>query len=166
MDTHRGAPTVLGRLETVLSGIITGITITSLIAIVVIVFVSVVLRYVFNIALIFSYDISTILFAWLVFLGLYVAERDGAHMGIDLITSLEPSPFRTAIILLKQIILLAAGIYLAWIGFMLMLRTGTQIPSLRISARWLYAALPIGFGLLSLAYFLQLVRTLRPRSEA
>jgi TRAP-type C4-dicarboxylate transport system permease small subunit len=166
MNTSRRVLPVFDRMEAVLSNIISGITIVSLIAIVITVFVAVVLRYGFNIALIFSYDISTILFGWLVFLGLFIAERDGAHMGIDIITSLKPSPMRTALILLKQGILLGVALYLTWIGAMLVLRTGTQIPSLRISVRWLYAALPIGFGLLSLAYLLQLVRTLRPRSEA
>ena len=69
------------------------------------IFLAVVQRYVFNDPMQYSFDLATLLFAWLVFLGLYTADQ----------------------------------------------RSGLQIPSLRISAHWLYLSLPIGFSLLALS---------------
>ena len=164
MTTFTGASRWLDRIEGGLTRIILAIAILALVAIVGIVFTSVVLRYVFNIALIFSYDVSTILFAWLIFLGLAVAERDGAHMGIDIADRLPPAVCR-AMMVLRYILLLATAVYMCRIGMALFERTGTQFPSLRISARWLYAALPIGFGLLACAYAVRIVHLFTARKE-
>lgn len=150
--------TAFAHAEGALASIITITAILILIAMVSIVFVAVVLRYGFGVALIFSYDVSTILFAWVIFLGLYVAEREGAHLGLDLIQKLGDGPLKTGLMLLRQTVLLLLAAYLTWIGWKLFMRTGSEIPSLRISAKWLYASLPVGFGLLSLAYLLDLGR--------
>ncbi|MBU1314445.1 MAG: TRAP transporter small permease [Alphaproteobacteria bacterium] len=165
MTTFSGANLLLDRCESGLTRVILVIAIAALLSIVGLVFTSVILRYVFNIALIFSYDVSTILFAWLIFLGLAVAERDGAHMGIDIADRL-PAKVKTAMMFVRYILLLAAAIYMCRIGMALFQRTGTQIPSLRISARWLYAALPIGFALLSCSYAVRLVQLLTSRKRS
>lgn len=165
MKTPRRAWAVFGRLEAGLSGLVTTAAILSLVAIVTIVFIAVILRYGFNIALIFSYDVSTVLFAWLIFLGLYVAEKDGAHMGIDLTPGIANPRLRRGVVLIQRGLLLGTSLYLTWIGIGLVERTGNQIPSLRVSARWLYTAMPIGFGLLSLAYLMRFLQALRPGRE-
>jgi TRAP-type C4-dicarboxylate transport system, small permease component len=164
MTTFSGANLWLDRLENGLTRLILVIAIAALLAIVGLVFTSVILRYAFNIALIFSYDVSTILFAWLIFLGLAVAERDGAHMGIDIADRL-PANAKSAMMVVRYILLLATAIYMCRIGIGLFQRTGTQIPSLRISARWLYAALPIGFALLSCSYAVRLVHLFTSREK-
>lgn len=156
---------IVARLDAGLFQMITVLTIVTLVAIASLVFVTVALRYGFDIALVFSYDVSTILFAWLVFLGLAVAERDSAHMGIDLSDHVRNPRLRQAMIVVRQLLVLATVAYLTWVGTSLVERTGSQIPSMRISMRWLYAALPIGFGLLGIACIGRLVLTLRQFRE-
>ncbi|UHD45956.1 TRAP transporter small permease [Aureimonas altamirensis] len=165
MNTERGAIRWLNRIENAIVCAITAVAIVTLLAIVVIVFTAVVMRYGFNSAMVFSYDISTLLFAWLIFLGLIVAERDGAHMGIDAIDRVPVAWLRRVVVTARYALLLATAIYLCRIGISLVERSGNQIPSLRISARWLYMALPIGFGLLSLSYLGRLLRVCFTRGE-
>ncbi|MDN7130980.1 TRAP transporter small permease [Halomonas sp. MC140] len=132
--------------------------VAALVVLVSVIFLAVVMRYVFNAPLIFSFDLSTLLFAWVVFVGLIIADHDDSHMGLDLIPMLASVQLQNILITLRYILMLALSIYLAWIGYQLFQRTGAQISSLRISARWLYAAMPIGFALLALSY---IGRTLR-----
>ncbi|SED46504.1 TRAP transporter small permease [Rhodobacter sp. 24-YEA-8] len=159
MTTASAAASWLDRFESGLVRIIAIFAILILISIVGIVFIAVVMRYGFNLALVSSFDVSTLLFAWLIFLGLVMAERDGAHMGID-ITDMLPPRLHRMVVFIRYALLLAAACYLCRIGIALVERTGTQIPSLRISTRWLYAALPVGFGLLATAYVIRLARLL------
>ncbi|KAA0972144.1 TRAP transporter small permease [Aureimonas fodinaquatilis] len=165
MTAERRAIFWLNRVEAGLAKLVSAIAIVTLIAIVTIVFSAVVMRYGFNSAMIFSYDVSTVLFAWLIFLGLIVAERDGAHMGIDAIDRVKSPWLRRLVVIVRYTLLLMTSIYLCKVGISLVERTGNQIPSLRISARWLYTALPIGFGLLSFSYLVRLIRVSFTRTE-
>lgn len=154
----RHALPLLNRIETVLDWALSILSILILVAMVLVVFVAVVARYQFNAPLIFSYDLSTLLFAWVVFLGLFIAERDGAHIGLDLVQNMKSGPVKTSLQVFKQVLLIALAGYMSWISFVLIQRTGMQIPSMRISSKWLYAAVPIGFSMLTLLYVLRLPR--------
>ena len=64
-------------------------------AMTVITFVNVILRYVFNSSLIWGLEVTLILFAWLVLLGMSYAVKVTAHLGVDVILNLlRPSPRR------------------------------------------------------------------------
>ncbi|OAM76634.1 TRAP transporter small permease [Devosia elaeis] len=134
------------------------LSIVALVVLVGVVFMAVAMRYLFNAPLIFSFDLSTLIFAWIVFVGLAIADRDDAHMGLDLVANIGNATVRQALVALRLILVLALSVYLAWIGWQLYLRTGAQISSLRISAKWLYLSMPIGFGLLALSYIGRIIR--------
>lgn len=134
------------------------LSIVALVVLVGVVFMAVAMRYLFNAPLIFSFDLSTLIFAWIVFVGLAIADRDDAHMGLDLVANIDNATVRQALVALRLVLVLALSVYLAWIGWQLYLRTGAQISSLRISAKWLYLSMPIGFGLLALSYIGRIIR--------
>ncbi|ODT64944.1 MAG: hypothetical protein ABS75_33590 [Pelagibacterium sp. SCN 63-23] len=146
----------LGGLDKVL----VALTVVTLVVLVGVVFGAVVMRYVFHAPLIFSFDLSTLLFAWLVFVGLAIADQDDAHMGLDLVANIGNAALKQGLIGIRLILVLALSIYLAWVGWQLYQRTGAQISSLRISAKWLYLSMPIGFGLLALSYVGRIIRLL------
>lgn len=154
----RGWMRVLERIETGLDWLVSVATVLVLVFMVGLVFYAVVMRYVFSAPLIYSYDLSTMVFAWIVFLGLFVAERDGAHIGLDILHLVQSDRARQAIAVLRQVLLIALAGYMTFISTQLILRTGMQIPSMRISIRWLYAAQPAGFAMLTLIYLLRLPR--------
>jgi len=141
-----------------LDKLLVALTVITLVVLVGVVFGAVIMRYVFNAPLIFSFDLSTLLFAWVVFIGLTIADRDDAHMGLDLVSKIGNANVRQALIALRLVLVLALSAYLAWIGWQIYLRTGAQISSLRISAKWLYLSMPIGFGLLTLSYIGRIIR--------
>ena len=60
---------------------------TLLLAMVVMVFGNVVLRYAFNSGITVSEEMSRICFVWLVFVGAVVAMRDGSHLGMDTVVA-------------------------------------------------------------------------------
>ena len=134
------------------------LSIVALVVLVGVVFMAVAMRYLFNAPLIFSFDLSTLIFAWIVFVGLAIADRDDAHMGLDLVANIDNATVRQALVALRLVLVLALSVYLAWIGWQLYQRTGAQISSLRISAKWLYLSMPIGFGLLALSYIGRIIR--------
>lgn len=146
----------LGGLDKVL----VALTVSTLVVLVGVVFGAVVMRYVFHAPLVFSFDLSTLLFAWVVFVGLAIADRDDAHMGLDLVANIGNAALKQALIGIRLILVLALSVYLAWVGWQLYQRTGAQIASLRISAKWLYLSMPIGFGLLALSYVGRIIRLL------
>lgn len=118
----------------------------------------IVLRYVFNIGLIWADEVSRILFVWVSFLGLMMAyEKDELPALSFFQSSLSPRQ----LLALKVFINTVGAAFLlvvAWYGYRYALRVGkAPIPSLIFllgadkapSMFWTYLALPVGFGLLA-----------------
>ena len=147
---------MLERLLAALDRILSLVTGAILVVTAVLIFIAVVLRYLFGTALLYSYDLSTLLFGWMVFLGLALAQLDRAHLGLDLVEGLHSRGLRVGLGTLRQLGLAALSFWLAWVGYELSFRTGMRIPSMRISVAWLYSALPIGFALLALLHLVQI----------
>lgn len=83
----------------------------------VITFINVVLRYVFNNSLIWGLEVTLILFAWLVLLGISYGFKITSHLGVDAIINMTASPVRRVLALLAALCCIAyAGLLLkgAW----------------------------------------------------
>jgi TRAP-type C4-dicarboxylate transport system permease small subunit len=131
--------------------------------IVVIVTTAVVFRYGLNAPLIFSFDLATILFVWLVFLGLAPAAHQGAHLAVDIATAFLPEPAARALDILMRLLMIAIALFLVRHSWDLAVRTRMEIASMRISMRWVYFAAPVGFAVFALYEAASLVGTLRGR---
>ncbi|WP_054311638.1 TRAP transporter small permease subunit [Mesorhizobium sp. 1M-11] len=118
--------------------------------IVAIVAIAVVFRYVLNTPLIFSFDLATVLFVWLVFLGLAQAAHEGSHMAVDLFTALLPAPIAKALGIAVKLLMIAIMIFLIRHSWDLAMRTRMEIASMRISMMWVYLAMPAGFTVFAL----------------
>ena len=151
-------------LERLLDRILSVVTVALTVAMVALVVAAVVMRYVFGAPLIYSYDLSTLIFAWIVFVGLAVAEHDRAHLAVDAIDGLASPRARAGLVVVRQVGMAALSLFVAVIGWSLFSRAGMIMPSLRVSIGWLYASLPIGFALLALAQLLAIPRIVRAGS--
>lgn len=83
----------------------------------VVTFVNVVLRYVFNSSLIWGLEVTLILFAWLVLLGVSYAVRVTAHLGVDALTGIMPRRMAHGVAIFAAAICLAYSLLLvkgAW----------------------------------------------------
>jgi C4-dicarboxylate transporter DctQ subunit len=80
-------------------------------------FVNVVLRYVFHSSLIWGMELTLVLFAWLVLLGISYAFKVTAHLGVDAVLNvLRPGPRRTLTLLAAAASIIYAALLLkgAW----------------------------------------------------
>ena len=66
-------------------------------------FVNVVLRYVFGDSLIWGLEVTLILFAWLVLLGISYGFKVGSHLGVDAVINLLSSPGRRLLAILSAL---------------------------------------------------------------
>jgi C4-dicarboxylate transporter DctQ subunit len=86
-------------------------------------FINVVLRYVFNDSLIWGLEVVLILFAWLVMFGVAYAFKITAHLGVDALTNvMAPGPRRiaaivSALICVAYAVLLLKGAWDYWAPF-------------------------------------------------
>ena len=101
-------------------------------------FVNVVMRYVFNLSLIWGLEVTLILFAWLVLLGVSYGVKVTAHLGVDALTNILPENVRKVLALVSAAVciiyafLLLKGAWDYWAPYASLDRT---------SGRWF----PTGF---------------------
>lgn len=111
-----------------------------------IVSIAVFFRYALNMPLIFSFDLATILFVWLVFLGLAPAAHEGSHMAVDLFAAMLPRAIADALAVIVRLLAIAIALFLVRYSWDLAMRTRMEIASMRISMIWVYLAMPTGFA--------------------
>src|SRR3546814_6792126 len=66
----------LCRVERWLTAVALAVTVPTMVAITAVVLIAILYRYVLNAAIVSSFDLTTLLFCWMVFIGLVVGERD------------------------------------------------------------------------------------------
>ncbi len=110
---------------------------------------NVALRYTTNHSLPWSDEAARYLMIWMTFLGAGLALRQGGHVAItnlhDLLSTRTQRVLRAAIV----VALLLFFAFMVYVGWQYMDRTKFQkTPALRLSFRYIYAAMPVGFSLL------------------
>lgn len=128
-----------------------GLMILLLVAMTLLTFTQVVLRYVFNTGWGWALEATTYMFGWLVMIGISYGIKVGFHIGVDALVKLLPRNGQRAIGLLAALLCLAYAVIL-FIGgyqyFDTMLMLGVEAEDIPLP-RWLLVAIvPIGFGLL------------------
>jgi TRAP-type C4-dicarboxylate transport system permease small subunit len=112
------------------------------------VFANVALRFLTDHSILWVEEVSRYLMIWLTFLGAGLVLRYGGHIGIDALQEAFPvqaPAIRAAIFLL----LLGFFGFMLWIGVRYASLTWSQTtPVLQIPVGIVYAAMPVGFGLL------------------
>jgi C4-dicarboxylate transporter DctQ subunit len=118
-------------------------------------FAQVVMRYVFNSGFTWAQELTTILFAFMIFIGISYGVRVGAHIGADaLIKLFTPKVRRIVSIIAVLLCLLYAGmvIYGSFVYVMKMKKIGIELEDLPVQMWLVRAILPIGFTLLALRF--------------
>jgi len=121
-------------------------------AISIILFHSVVMRYLFNNPVTWSEDAAKFLLVWMTLLGAPAGMRAGTHVAVELITDKLPQPIQKVFQLLSLVVVL----YVSWMivsqGWSFALQGMRRIvPSLPwLPFGFAYLALPIGYALIGL----------------
>ncbi len=121
-------------------------------------FMQVVARYVFNYSFVWAMELTAVLFAWLIFVGMSYGVRVKAHIGIDVLTRQLGGTAARAVGMLATALCVAYAGVLGYGGFNLVAKlkeVGILMQDLPIQ-QWIpRMVLPLGFALLALR-FLQL----------
>lgn len=85
-----------------------------LLAMVIMVFGNVVLRYGFNSGITISEEMSRFVFVWLTFIGAIVAMREGAHLGIDTLVSRLSRTGKKVCLVISEVLMLVCCVLFFW----------------------------------------------------
>jgi C4-dicarboxylate transporter DctQ subunit len=130
-----------------------GLTSTLIVAMTLLTFVQVVLRYVFNSGLVWALEASVYLFSWLLLIGLSAGVRTNSHLAVDVITKhLSPAGQRLAALVAAGLSLLYAVLMFlgSWTLVERLHGFGSLAHDLPLPRWVLLLSLPIGFALLGL----------------
>lgn len=115
------------------------LVVVCMVAMVIMVFGNVVLRYGFNSGITVSDEMSRYCFIWLTYIGAMVAMRDGAHLGVDTLIRRLPLLGKKACFALNQLLMLFCNV-LFFMGTYQMheLQVTNVSPVVGISMIWIY----------------------------
>ncbi len=115
------------------------LVVVALVAMVIMVFGNVVLRYGFNSGITVSDEMSRYCFIWLTYIGAMIAMRDGGHLGVDTLVKHLPRFGKQVCLFLSEALMLVVNV-LFFIGTFKMhdLQVTNVSPVVGISMIWIY----------------------------
>jgi len=131
-------------------------------------FVQVVLRYVFNSGFVWALELTTVIFAFMIFLGISYCVRIGAHIGVDaLVKIMPPTMRRLSSIVAVLLCMVYAGmvIYGSYVYVSKMYLIGVELEDLPVPIWVVRAILPIGYALLMARFGQVLYRLLTGKTD-
>lgn len=135
---------------------------------VVLVFINVILRYVFQSSSSWIEELVRYLIIWTTFVGSAVCFRKGSHMGIDLIFSLVKGRVKKGVEIFGLIASLLFMVFLFKYGIDLVLFTkqsGQITPAMEIKLYWIYIGIPLGAFLSAMDLIKLLINKIRFKEE-
>jgi len=140
---------MLERLASALSRALEMTIVTCLAVMSVLVFGNVVLRYGFDSGIVWSEELSRLVFVWLIFLGAILAAKDHAHIAFDTLLARLPLRWRKLCVALSGLAMLAGCACFIVGGWQqTIINLDNQYPVLGISYGWLYGvAVVFGAGM-------------------
>jgi tripartite ATP-independent transporter DctM subunit len=107
------------------------------------------MRYFVGRPVVWSEEVSTLAFVWLVFLGAALGVRTGEHVSMDTVVPRLPPGVRAAIDWLLRATTGLMTFTLFWFGGRLVQSLDGQTSALQWSVRWFYASVPVGAALMT-----------------
>lgn len=132
---------------------------------IILVFLQVVFRYVFNYSLIWSEELARYLFVWQILLGASLSIRDDKHLKIDVIYMIVPEKMKKYIKVLSYFIFLVFALFLIKEGTLLvnnMLFIKKQYtPAMKVPMGLIYLIVPFSATLMSIRLVQNIVKICR-----
>ena len=117
----------------------------------VLVIINVFSRYFFNAPIAWVEEVATSCFVYTVFVGAAWCLRTRQHVGVDLLVDKLPEKARDVVHLLTDLIILVLNGYITYLSVLFMRSSKVKtMPILKISVNYLYFALLLGFGLMTI----------------
>lgn len=120
-------------------------------AMVAIIFVQVIMRYVFDNSLYWSEELGKFLFIWISWLGISIGEKRGEHIKITLIVDKFSNKWQYIANIVSEVIVIAICAVTVYYGvIMVALQTTTNYAGIKISVAWGYLAVALGCAIMIL----------------
>lgn len=132
-------------------------------------FLQVVLRYVFDTGLSWAQEFTTVLFAFMIFVGISYGVRVGAHIGVDALVKLM-SPAKR-----RMVSVLAVALSLAYVGFVLVGATeyvskmhdvAIEFDDMPIERWQVLIIMPIGYALMGFRFLQILINLITGKTDS
>ena len=121
----------------------------------------VVVRYVTNQGMGWPTEIPSLLFPWLMMSGIVLAAQYGKHIAVETMRAYLSKNVNRVIMMALQLLIIFTFFYLAQVGLFVIEITGSEVfPVTKISAKWAYLSIIVGFvalGLTGLTTFFRLL---------
>lgn len=118
-------------------------------------FMQVVARYVFNYSFVWALELTGVLFAWLIFIGMSYGVRVGAHIGVDLLVKALGAGAARIVGSLAAGLCIAYALIVTWGGFQYVSKmhdVGILMQDLPVQ-QWIpRLVVPLGFALLAFRF--------------
>jgi C4-dicarboxylate transporter DctQ subunit len=118
-------------------------------------FGQVVARYVFNYSFVWALELTGVMFAWLIFIGMSYGVRVGAHIGVDAAVKLLGPRAARIVGSLAALLCVAYALVVAWGGYRYVSRmheVGILMQDIPVQ-QWIpRAVMPLGFALLAFRF--------------
>lgn len=115
---------------------------------------SVICRYVFHYAIVWSPEISRFLYIFIIFIGTSLGIRSNLHIGLDIEITRLSTKSKEIIEIIKKIILMIFFIILVYLGFQFVGYGMLQMTqTLGIAKGWIYLIIPISSFFMFIAVF-------------
>lgn len=129
-------------------------------------FMQVVARYVFNYSFVWALELTGVMFAWLIFIGMSYGVRVGAHIGIDAVVRLLSKPAARVVAAIAAALCIVYALIVTYGGFLYvskMYEVGILMQDMPVQ-QWIpRAILPVGFALLAFRFAQVLFRLVSGR---
>lgn len=161
-------------MKRLIEGFVKGIDIIASILMVLltlVVFGEVLSRYVFNYPLIYTDELTKLLFPWVIFITVISVTKNEDHMSINYFRELMPRAAQKIAFLISKLVMLYFSVYMLISSYQIVKQVANQtMPMLRISKSWLYMALTVSFFfvIIIVVYHIVLILTNKlepPREE-
>lgn len=134
---------------------------------VLLVFLNVVLRYVFNSGITWSVELSGFLFVWLIFMGAVIALKEHGHLGVDLFVGKLPLKAQKGMFVLTNIVMIAVLVlFIHGLTKMMELNSSIAGPATGIPVNVMYLAGFVAAVLMILIMINQIIKFVFFNQEA
>lgn len=132
-----------------------GLVIVLMAAMTLVTFMQVVARYVFNYSFVWALELTGVMFAWLIFIGMSYGVRVGAHIGVDLLVRSLGRNAARSVGAVAAALCIVYALIVAWGGWQYVSKmrdVGILMQDIPI-AQWIpRLVVPLGFALLAFRF--------------
>ncbi|MGO4886650.1 TRAP transporter small permease [Anaerobacillus sp. MEB173] len=149
----------LDRFEEIVSSILLSAT-------VILITLQVFNRYVLSNSLTWSEELARYLFIWSIYLGVSYAVKEGRHLEISFLKTFFPFIIQKVITVIASLLTLLFCIYCVYYGIQLssfIMGTGQTSPALKLPMYIVYAAVPVGMGLMGIRTIIQCYQVIKSK---